>query len=323
MYPVSRTAAYVAAARAIGAREPDAEVRNPDYLAAPLLGDPAQFDLDLPVMQALAESYEDAMQDLEVAGTVRAMIVRSRFIADALERSVDAGATQVLILGAGLDSHAYRFEPMLRKLRVFEVDRPATQEFKRRRVANVIGAPPSNLRYVATDFEQEDLRGVLATNGYDFAQRSFVIMEGVTMYLDEVAVGETLRLIAAQAPGTSVVFDFVSSALIAMTRKLDLDRLPPAARAFAERFLHLVRDEPWLFGFPLGEERDYIESFGLSAPEILVIGGAASARRYLTRADGSQVGGEALARQLQGGEAQAQAEALAYRITEAVVPSRH
>jgi O-methyltransferase involved in polyketide biosynthesis len=189
----------------------------------------------------------------------------------------------------------------------------------------VIGPAPSNLSYVATDFEEDDLRSVLTQNGYDFGQRSFVIMEGVTMYLQEAAVRETLELIASQAPGTSVVFDFVSSALIAMTKQINLERLPPAARAFAERFLHLVRDEPWEFGFPLGGESDYIERFGLSVPEILVIGGEPSARRYLTRADGSQVGGETMARQPrpEGRAAQAQAEAMAYRITEAVVPSRH
>ena len=139
---ISRTAAYVAAARAVGAREPDAAVRNPDYLAERLLGDMKIYDLDLPIVHALTQSYDEAMTDFEVAGTVAAMTVRARFIDDALERAVAAGAKQVLILGAGFDSHAYRCEELLREVRVYEVDEPATQAWKRERVAAVVGAAP-------------------------------------------------------------------------------------------------------------------------------------------------------------------------------------
>jgi methyltransferase (TIGR00027 family) len=134
MSVISRTAAFVAAGRAVGAREPDPDVSNPDYMAERLLGDTGKFDLDLPVIHALQESYDEAMQDIEVASAVRSMIVRTRFIDEALERAVAGGATQILILGAGFDSHAYRFEPMLRQCRVFEVDRPGTQAYKKKRV---------------------------------------------------------------------------------------------------------------------------------------------------------------------------------------------
>lgn len=325
MSAVSRTAAYVAAGRAIGAREPDPDVNNPDYLAERLIGDPGNFDLDLPVMHALALSYDEAMQDIEIAGTVRAMIVRTRFIDEALERAVTAGAGQILILGAGFDSHAYRCQPLLRNLRVFEVDRPETQAYKKERVKAVVGAPPDNLSYVAIDFEHQSLREVLVANGYDFSRRSLVVMEGVTMYLDEPALREILQQIASHPAGSSVVFDFVSSVLIASMQGIDVAKLPPAARKFVERFLHLIRDEPWRFGFPYRGERDYLEAFGFDVPEILVIGGEDSARRYLTRADGSQVGGETMKRVPvpQTEAVREQAAMHAYRITEAFVASRH
>jgi methyltransferase (TIGR00027 family) len=325
MPAISRTAAYVAAGRAVGAREPDPDVCNPDYLAERLLGDPARFDLDLPVMHALAQSYDEAMRDIEVASIVRAMIVRTRFVDAALERAVAAGASQILVLGAGFDSHAYRFNPLLEKLRVFEVDRLATLAFKKERVKEVLGAPPRNLSYVAVDFENENVRGVLSRHGYDFSQRSFVIMEGVTMYLDEATVRDTLMLVASHKPGSSVCFDFVSSVLVESLRNVDAERLPLAARAFFQRFLHLIRDEPWRFGFPYKKDREYIEAFGFEVPEILTIGGPVSAKRYLTRADRSEVGGEALQRvpRPQTEAARERAEHMAYRITEAIVAVRH
>ena len=154
---ISKTAIWVAAARAIGALEPDPGTRNPDHLARQLLGDPSELDLDHPVVDALRSSYEEAMQDMEIAGVVRAMTERTRFIDEALERAIGAGATQVLIPGAGFDSHAYRCRELLAPARVFEVDRPATLAFKRRRVDEALGGPPGNLTYVPIDLSQEDM----------------------------------------------------------------------------------------------------------------------------------------------------------------------
>lgn len=325
MKGVSRTACFVAAGRAIGAREADPDVRNPDYLAEKFLGDPAEIDLDLSVIRALGLSYVDAMQDIEVANTVRAMAVRTRFIDDALRRAVDSGAEQLLILGAGFDSHAYRFQDELQEVSVFEVDRAATQSFKRERVNEVLGGPPANLTYVAVDFQRENLRDVLVRHGYDFARRSIVLMEGLTMYLSEDAVRETFELAAAHPPGSVVVFDFVSKSLVTLMQNIDVARLPARARQSMEEFMQLTRDEPWEFGFPSGEEREYLDVFGLEVKEILTIGGKDAARRFLTRADGTELGGEALSlmREPPVEMTQMQRDAVAYRIAEVVVAYRH
>ncbi|HEU4618109.1 MAG TPA: SAM-dependent methyltransferase [Gammaproteobacteria bacterium] len=295
--PVSRTAAYVAAGRALGAREPDAAARNPDYLAEKLLGDTARLDVDHPAVRAVSLPYDEAMRDLEVAGIVRTMTVRTRFIDEAFERAVAEGASQVVILGAGFDSHAYRFADLLqaRSVRIFEVDRPATQAFKRARVDEVLGGPPANLIYVPVDFRRDDLRESMVRRGYDPSLRTFFILEGVTMYLPEADVLRTLRLIGAHPPGSAVVFDFVGRALVDMLARLDVSKVPPMAKPLVERFLNLVRDEPWLFGFPSGSEREYLAELGLELREALAIGGEESVKRYLTRTDGTQVGAEALA----------------------------
>jgi len=124
---ISRTSIFVAAGRAVGAREPDPSVRNPDYLAEKLLGDASTLDVDHPAVRALSLSYDEAMKDVEVVNNVRMMTIRTRFIDDALERAIAGGATQVVILGAGFDSHAYRCQTLLERVTVFEVDRPPTQ----------------------------------------------------------------------------------------------------------------------------------------------------------------------------------------------------
>jgi len=339
---LSKTAIWVAAARAIGAREPDLQVRNPDDLAGKLLGESAGLNLDHPVVAGLGQPYETAMQDIEVASTVRAMTERTRFIDAALERAVASGVRQVLVLGAGFDSRAYRFRELLAGARVFEVDRPATSAFKRRRVDVALQGPPSNLTYVPWDVEQEGLVEALAHQGYDLTQPTFVIMEGVTMYVQEDAVRATFRFVAAHPPGTSIVFDIATTAMIEGFRNMDLERTPPAVRAAVERLMNMLLDEPWVFGIALDGEQEFLAGLGLQLREMLTVGGEESVRRYLTRSDGTTMGAEAHERALaMRRAAQEQAVAMsapeqrekvrqmlrqqelqnAYRIAEACVPS--
>lgn len=293
---ISKTAIWVAAARAIGAREPDPVVRNPDSLAELLLGDPSQLGLNHPVIDALGQSYEAAMQEIEVASMVRAMTERTRFIDQALERAVSQGATQCLIVGAGFDSHAYRCRELLARVRVFEMDRPQTSVFKQGRVDAALGGPPANLTYVAADLEREALADALARHGYDLSQRTFIIMEGVTMYVQEEPLRATFRFFAAHAPGSSVVFDFATRAMIDGLNALDINKIPPAARPQLERLLDMIRDEPWVFGMPLDTEREFLAGLGLRLGELLTVGSEDSVKRYLTRADGTTMGVEAYQR---------------------------
>src|SRR5215467_3940711 len=123
----SRTAIVVAALRAFGAREPDPSVRNPDFLAERLLtDDDLKLIVEHPIAQAFKDEYLKARQSREVAGMSNLMLVRTRFIDDKLQDSLKNGATQVVILGAGLDTRAYRFENLLRGKKVFEIDHRST-----------------------------------------------------------------------------------------------------------------------------------------------------------------------------------------------------
>jgi len=292
---ISKTAVWVAAARAIGAREPDLSVRNPDDLATVLLGNPSDLHVVHPIVTALGLNYDDAMQDLETVGLVRAMIIRTRFIDEALERAMARGVTQVLILGAGLDSHAYRFRQLLSGARVFELDRPATLEYKQRRVAEALGGVPGNLTYVPMDLV-EPIPATLARHGYDLSLPTFILMEGVSMYLQESALQATLQFVASHVPGSSLVFDFATRAMVDGIQRINLATIPAPARASMERFLDMIRDEPWLFGIPLDGEKSFLADRGLQLGEMVTIGSEESVVRYLTRADGTVVGASALAR---------------------------
>ena len=333
---ISRTSIYVAAGRAVGAREPDPSARNPDYLAGKLLGDPSDLVLDHPAVRALSLGYDEAMKNLEVVNIVRTMTVRTRFIDEALGRAVAAGATQVVILGAGFDSHAYRFQELLASVRVFEVDRPATQALKKQRVHDVLGGPPANLTYVSVDFQHEQLPDVLARHGHDPAQRTFFILEGVTMYLAEDAVRATFRFVAAHPPGSGIVFDYVYRPMVDMIARIDMATVPEVAKPFLQRFLDLIKDEPWIFGLPVGGEREFLGEFGLDLREAFMIGGEESLKRYLTRADGTEVGAQALAEGMARMAERAQAAGhqippqrtpeqqrlMAYQLAEAIVAPR-
>jgi methyltransferase (TIGR00027 family) len=201
----------------------------------------------------------------------------------------------VLILGAGLDSHAYRCRELLGGARVFEVDRPTTLEYKRRRVNDALGGAPDNLTYVPLDLE-EPIPATLARYGYDLSRRTFILMEGVSMYLQETALQSTLQFIASHVPGSSLVFDFATRAVVEGIQRIDLATLPAPARASTERFLDMIRDEPWLFGIPLDDEKSYLAALGLELGEMVTIGSEESVARYLTRSDGTVIGASALAR---------------------------
>lgn len=136
---------------------------------------------------------------------------RSRIAEDALTLAVNEGATQLVVLGAGLDTLAYR-TPLAKRLQIFEVDHPATQARKREMLAAASIAVPETLTFVPTDFERQALAGTLGTAGFAGAERSFFSWLGVVPYLTEQAVFSTLSYIAQLRGGSEVVFDYVNPA---------------------------------------------------------------------------------------------------------------
>jgi methyltransferase (TIGR00027 family) len=139
----------------------------------------------------------------------RFIAIRTRFAEDALALAVRGGVRQLVVLGAGLDTYAYRTPPS-DHLRIFEVDHPATQAWKRARLAEAAIALPATLRFVPVDFERETLAQGLSAAGLDPAQQTFFTWLGVVPYLTEQAVLATLGFIAGLPGGAHVVFDYVN-----------------------------------------------------------------------------------------------------------------
>jgi len=133
--------------------------------------------------------------------------VRTRFAEDALRTAFARGARQLVVLGAGLDTYAYR-NPLGEELDIYEVDHPATQDWKRRLLAEAAIPVPDNLTYVPVDFERETLEDGLTLEGFDPGKRTFFTWLGVVPYLTEEAVFSTLAFIGALPGGAQVVFDY-------------------------------------------------------------------------------------------------------------------
>ena len=129
--------------------------------------------------------------------------LRSRYAEDRLADAVRRGVGQYLVLGAGLDSFAYR-NPFP-ALRIFEVDHPASQAAKRRLLADAGIALPPTLTFVPVDFERERLIDALVRGGVDTSAQVFVSWLGVTVYLTREAVLETLAAVATLPAGSAIV----------------------------------------------------------------------------------------------------------------------
>jgi methyltransferase (TIGR00027 family) len=179
-----------------------------------VLDDPRVFDdpLALRIVGAQREAEaafrQDQREQTRFAKSMRAfMAVRSRVAEDELARAVARGVTQYVVLGAGLDTFAYR-NPFGDRLRVFEVDYPATQAWKREQLRDEGIPEPDWLRYVPVDFEHQTAIDALTRAGMRRDQPALFAWLGVTMYLEETTVWSVLKAIASLPPGGGVVFDY-------------------------------------------------------------------------------------------------------------------
>ncbi|WP_030442045.1 class I SAM-dependent methyltransferase [Actinoplanes subtropicus] len=180
-------------------------------------------------------------------------VARTRLIDDLVVAALAHGARQVLLLGAGYDSRAYRL-PGIDRVPVFEADHPATQAVKRRLVRGAVRPERRrHVHYVPVDLLRQDLGDALLAAGFAALEPTVVVWEGVTNYLDEPAVDATLRRIAAlTATGSSLIFTYVDSRVL--DGSLDAGNWPEAVRRAGE---------PWTFGFDPATLPGYVAARGL------------------------------------------------------------
>ena len=191
----SLTAARVAARRASHQLH-DRPLVFEDPLAVAVIGE-----------EAAARIQDPAREHGRFSRAMRAFLVaRSRYAEDRLAEAYGRGVRQYVVLGAGLDPFACRNPHP--ELRVFEVDHPATQAWKRRRLKAAGVTIPGSLVFAPVDFETQGLAEGLAAAGFDPARPAFVSWLGVVMYLTDEAAFQTLGYVAGLRPGSEIVFDF-------------------------------------------------------------------------------------------------------------------
>ncbi|MEO8716896.1 MAG: SAM-dependent methyltransferase [Burkholderiales bacterium] len=272
---VSWTAAAVCELRALGAQHPDPKLRNGDFLATRLCN-PVRLPREY-------EAARDVMDDNPEAHAGFFYVnARTRHIDSQLRQAIASGVTQVVILGAGFDSRAYRFHKSYPRLAFFEVDLPATISAKQAAVRRLFGALPGYVHYVPIDFDVQALDEVLAGAGYDAARLTLFILEGVTMYVSAAGNAATFDFIRLHSPsGSRVVFDYV------LRRVVDGDYDGLYAASSEAKGVALV-GEPFVTGWTPAEAQTFAQRHGLNVLEDL--DALALTRRYLIGSNGKPDG---------------------------------
>lgn len=201
----SATAEANAAFRAAEAMRPPAERISYDPFARDFLGLKFRIILGSRLLTKIALWYAERI----IPGAPTSVVARTRYMDDYLEACIDDGIEQLVLLGAGYDSRAYRFDKLKGRIRVFEVDHPDTQRAKTEKIEKIFGGRPDGVVYVPVDFGSDKLDVRLFESTYDRGLKTLFIWEGVTPYLIPEAVDETLEFVARNSgKGSSIIFDY-------------------------------------------------------------------------------------------------------------------
>jgi methyltransferase (TIGR00027 family) len=188
-------------------------------------------------------------------GVLEFLAVRTRFIDDYLVSCLADGIQQLVILGAGFDTRAYRIDGLRGQVKVFEVDHPATQQAKIEKMGKVLGAAaPEQVRFVPIDFSSETLDR-LFDYGFDRQLKTLFIWEGVTMYIAADAVDATLAFVARNSgTGSRIIFDYIYKAALDGTMKENEVKSMQRWRG--------VTGEGLVFGIEQGRVKEFLASRG-------------------------------------------------------------
>ena len=265
----SRTALHVARLRAVHALLDEPIVLD-DPVALPLLGAEAAALRDDPFV------CNDPMS----RGLRATLVARSRVAEDELARRVAKGLRQYVVLGAGLDTFAARNVHAARGLRVFEVDHPSTQRWKREAL-QAAGLEVGDTAFVPLNLERDDLMQGLRAAGLRTDQPVFIAWLGVTLYLTPEAVWKTLSAVATLPPGSGIAFDY----------RVPAEQLNPLERALHDMVAQQIAaiGEPWLSAFDPTALQRQLQEMGFAHIED-VGGGELNQRFFAGRKDGLRTG---------------------------------
>ena len=200
---------------------------------------------------------ERAKYEALMPGVNGALVARIRFIDECLKDALESGFKQLVIVGAGYDTRAYRVPGVKERLKVFEIDHPLTQGVKVDTLKQIFGALPDHVTYVSVEFGKDRLNDKLRQAGYDAGQKTLFIIEGLLMYLPPAAVEGLLAFVCqASGPGSALVADTFSTAVVSGSSPL------PEARMLKQ----FVENEGAVLQFGIGEEKEeaFFKSRGFS-----------------------------------------------------------
>jgi methyltransferase (TIGR00027 family) len=271
MRAVSRTAELVALYRAIESSRSAATRLFEDPLAPAFLGRRFRWALRVYRLPAIGAALPWSLIDGHWPGPRGTVAVRTRYMDDTLAAALRRGMDQVVILGAGFDCRAYRI-PGTERIRVFEVDHPATQARKKAVIIRRLTALPPHVAFVPIDFATDALDTVMPATGYRREAVTFFICEGVTHYLSADAVETIFRYVARNAAvGSQIVFTYLHRGLLDGSVRFTGagDTLDTVHRA----------GEPYTFGFDPLELPSFLSALDFNLIED--VGADAYRERYL------------------------------------------
>jgi len=195
------------------------------------------------------------------------VLCRKRYIDEKVLEALSAGINAIVILGAGLDTRAYRLA-LLAGILVFEVDLPENIEYKRAKLQQLYGRVPTYVTLVPVDFDGQELESALASQGYTTEQRSFFVWEAVTQYLTERGVRKTFSFLAKAKAGSRMVFTYIRQDFIDGTAIHGLEALYQGFR---------VKEQFWHFGLVPEQVPAFLQEYSWKELE------QAGSQEYTTR----------------------------------------
>jgi methyltransferase (TIGR00027 family) len=262
---VSRTALGTAICRLIEQYQPEQTRLFYDPVAKELVGAPIRFLMQFASMRTLTMKQTDAV----AKGIYGIQICRTRYIDDAVQAAISRGPRQSVILGAGYDTRPYRL-PEMESVKVFEVDLATVQNDKKTKLQKYLGRLPDHVTFIPIDFDTQTLEAVFTGTAFDPSQPAVFIWEGVTQYISEDAVRQTLAFVGKSAPGSTILFTYVLKSII--ERRSDIPG--------ADRMMDVVaKQSPWVFGLEPPGVPDFLKPYHLTL--VADVGSADYQEKYL------------------------------------------
>lgn len=271
----SETAGRAALARAWETQKPAESRVCYDPFAVHMLRDEGKFLILTPEGR---ERFIEACNPV-MSGLLDYIVLRTRVIDFHLQDCATKGLRQIVLLGAGYDSRAYRFAELQGKIKIIEVDTPETQENKKAKLREHLGSLPNYVTFVPVDFKKDEWAASLIQAGLNPSLQTLLIWEGVTYYLEPKAVDQTLGFVTANTPaGSSIIFDYLRPEVVDGTTQ---NPLMLGVHQFSAEI-----GEPLKFGLKPQDVEQFLTQRGFNNVENLTVEQCMG--KYLTPAHGQR-----------------------------------